>query len=179
MAKAYHDIPAHSRVYNKIALSPRTNCQRSSAETGFTRRRPIRGGSRELHVTARVLLGARQPTSRPAATSSPEQRNSEPFDCNIYYLQCQSNRIARFFSTMDIEDFHSVFRGAEGGYNKRLVEEISKHQAYLGGKLFFQRLLELLGIKCNAHLSKTAPPHAILTMSQGAEASTHPPPKTT
>ncbi|ORX94471.1 nuclear pore complex assembly-domain-containing protein [Clohesyomyces aquaticus] len=48
---------------------------------------------------------------------------------------------------MDIEDFDAVFRGSEDGYDKDHVDSILSHQAYLGGKLFFQRLLELLKIK--------------------------------
>ncbi|KAF2470432.1 uncharacterized protein BDR25DRAFT_393921 [Lindgomyces ingoldianus] len=48
---------------------------------------------------------------------------------------------------MDLEDFDAVFRGSETGYDKDTVDEILQNQGQLGGKLFFQRLLELLGIK--------------------------------
>ncbi|KAF2176344.1 hypothetical protein K469DRAFT_678690 [Zopfia rhizophila CBS 207.26] len=46
---------------------------------------------------------------------------------------------------LDIDDFDAVFRG--NIYSKGLIDEIEGNRFLLGGKLFFDRLLELLQIK--------------------------------
>lgn len=55
-------------------------------------------------------------------------------------------------SMLDIEVFDTVFpTGA--GYNNALVTQIESHKKMLGGKTFFERLLELLQIKCMCRTS--------------------------
>lgn len=50
---------------------------------------------------------------------------------------------------LDIEDFESVFPSI--GYTNAIVHQIDEHKKMLGGKTFFERLLELLSIKCELH----------------------------
>jgi hypothetical protein len=49
----------------------------------------------------------------------------------------------------DIENYDTVFK--QGKYSPALVNEIQSAQHTLGGRTFFERLLELLGIKCPSH----------------------------
>ena len=50
---------------------------------------------------------------------------------------------------LDVEDFNAVFQGAQ--YNVTTFKEIEECQFILGGKTFFERLLELLKINGNFH----------------------------
>lgn len=52
---------------------------------------------------------------------------------------------------LDIEEYESIF--PEGGYSEGLVSDILDNQHILGGRTFFERLLELLHIKCTSHPS--------------------------
>lgn len=48
---------------------------------------------------------------------------------------------------LDIEDFEVVFRG--NSYSRELIQDINRNKAKLSNrKSFFERLLELLQIKC-------------------------------
>lgn len=47
---------------------------------------------------------------------------------------------------LDIEDYDSIF--PDGGYSNAIVGNIHENQNQLGGRTFFERLLELLHIKC-------------------------------
>jgi hypothetical protein len=66
---------------------------------------------------------------------------------------------------IDIEEFEVVFRepthddniddeGKIVEYNEGLVQEIRENQHLLGGRTFFERLLELLQIKCESYLAR-------------------------
>jgi hypothetical protein len=46
---------------------------------------------------------------------------------------------------LDVEDFSAVFRGLN--YSPGLVSEIQEYRTALGGRTYFERLLELLKIK--------------------------------
>ncbi len=45
----------------------------------------------------------------------------------------------------DVEDFESVFEGLN--YSDGMVQKIQEYQHALGGRTFFERLLELLKIR--------------------------------
>lgn len=46
---------------------------------------------------------------------------------------------------LDVEDFDAVFQGLN--YSHGIVEQILENQHALGGRTFFERLIELLKIK--------------------------------
>lgn len=48
----------------------------------------------------------------------------------------------------DIEDYGSLF--PYGSYTEGLRADIQENQNALGGRTFFERLLELLNIKCES-----------------------------
>ena len=50
---------------------------------------------------------------------------------------------------LDIEDFSAVFRDLN--YSDGIVQKIQEYQHALGGRTFFERLLELLQIKGMSH----------------------------
>jgi hypothetical protein len=47
---------------------------------------------------------------------------------------------------LDIEDFDAIFKGHS--YSQAKTNDIETNKRSLGGKTFFERLLELLQIKC-------------------------------
>jgi hypothetical protein len=56
---------------------------------------------------------------------------------------------------LDVEDFSAVFRGLN--YSPGLVSEIQEYRTALGGRTYFERLLELLKIKGGTSLSPQRP----------------------
>lgn len=46
---------------------------------------------------------------------------------------------------LDVEDFEAVFQGI--AYSDGIVQQIQEYKQVLGGKTFFERLLDLLKIK--------------------------------
>ena len=46
---------------------------------------------------------------------------------------------------LDVEDFDSVFRGTS--YNDGLVHDIQSYRTALGGRNYFEKLVDLLQIK--------------------------------
>jgi hypothetical protein len=50
----------------------------------------------------------------------------------------------------DIDDFESVFP-EDTTYSGSLADQIELNKKQLGGRTFFERLLELLQIKCELH----------------------------
>ncbi|KAH7138202.1 nuclear pore complex assembly-domain-containing protein [Dendryphion nanum] len=59
---------------------------------------------------------------------------------------------------LDIEDFDAVFRG--NSYSSELVLEIERFKKIVGGKCFYERLLELLHIKYLAAGRRIYPPNS-------------------
>lgn len=49
----------------------------------------------------------------------------------------------------DIDDYESIF--PHGSYTEALRSDIQESQSTLGGRTFFERLLDLLNVKCKSH----------------------------
>jgi hypothetical protein len=56
---------------------------------------------------------------------------------------------------LEIEDFAAVFF-SDADYTEAIYTQIEDNKEFLGGKTFFERLLELLQINCELHHSRVS-----------------------
>ncbi|KAF2675909.1 hypothetical protein K458DRAFT_447784 [Lentithecium fluviatile CBS 122367] len=62
----------------------------------------------------------------------------------------------------DVENFDAVFE--HGGYSESLVNDIQTNQHALGGRTFFERLLDVLGIKLDRRMYPPSTPTILLDL---------------
>jgi hypothetical protein len=65
---------------------------------------------------------------------------------------------------LDVEDFDAVFQGLS--YTDGIVQQIQEYQLALGGRTFFERLLDVLKIKGMQFLTAGSNAHRLTTSRQ-------------
>ena len=92
------------------------------------------------HVTTRGRAAGALRLSAPQ-TSTPTLRADPPTQhWSLIYPDSEKMR--------DIEDYELIF--PHGSYTEALRSDIQESQSTLGGRTFFERLLELLNVKCES-----------------------------